>query len=62
MSLEIGRYTPIYDKHTKINKKRYPSERLRTLCNIELCEDEMHFFNDMPLPYVWKKENFYQFE
>ena len=26
-----------------MNRKRYPSERLCTLCNIGLCEDELHF-------------------
>ena len=54
LEIEICRYTPTYDKHTKMNRKRYPSEILCTLCNKELCEDEMHFL--MNALYMWKKE------
>ena len=33
LELETGRYTPIYDKFSELNRKRHPSERLCTLCN-----------------------------
>ena len=45
MSLEIetGRFTPIYDKTLKKNRKRIPSERICKLCDLGVCEDEVHF-------------------
>ena len=49
LEIETGRYTPIYDKHTKKNRKRHPSERLCTSCNMGLCEDEVHFILICPL-------------
>ena len=49
LEIETGRYTPIYDKNTKLNKKRHPSERICTLCNIGLCEDELHFLLICPV-------------
>ena len=44
MSLEIetGRFTPIYNK-TQKNRKRLPSERICKLCDLGVCEDEIHF-------------------
>ena len=36
LEVEIGRYTVIYEKHTKVKRERYISERLCTLCNMEL--------------------------
>ena len=49
LELGTGRYTPIYDKFTKLNSKRHPSERLYTLCNSGLCEDEIHFLLICPV-------------
>ena len=40
---ETGRYTLIYDKALKRNRKREPSERLCKFCDIKTCEDEIHF-------------------
>ena len=48
MSLEIEN-TPICDKYTELNRKRYPSERLCTLWNMDLCEDEIHILIICPL-------------
>ena len=42
-------YTLIYDRNTNINRQRHPSERLCTLCNTGLCEDEIHFLLVCPL-------------
>ena len=45
MSLEIetSRFTPIYDKTFKKDRHRLPPVRLRKLCNMGVCEDEVHF-------------------
>ena len=31
LEIETGRYTPIYDKEKKMNRRRHPSERLCAL-------------------------------
>ena len=49
LEIETGRYTPIYDKHTKLNQKRHPLERLCALCELGSSEDEVHFFLLCPL-------------
>ena len=41
--MPLETYTPVYDKYSKLNGKRRPSERVCGLCNLNLCEDEIHF-------------------
>ena len=44
--VNLDRSTPVYDKHTKRNRKRHPSEILCTSCDIDyVCEDEVHFIS-----------------
>lgn len=43
LEIEVGRFTPIYDKTLKKNRKRIPSERVCTFCDLKTCEDEIHF-------------------
>ena len=49
LEIEAGRFTPIYDKSIKKNRKRHPSERLCKLCNMKICEDEIHFMLICPM-------------
>ena len=49
LEIETGRYTPIYDKEKKMNRRRHPSERLCALCELESIEDEVHFLLVCPL-------------
>ena len=35
--------TSVYDKNTKMNRNRHPSERLCTSCIMGLCEDEVRY-------------------
>ena len=43
LEIERGRYTPVYDKFSKKNRKRKPIERKCKLCNLDEIEDEYHF-------------------
>ena len=52
LELETRIYTPICDKSTELNKKRHLSERLCILCNLGLCEDELHFLLICPVEAV----------
>ena len=49
LEIEAGRFTPMYDKSIKKNRKRHPSERLCKLCNMKICEDEIHFMLICPM-------------
>ena len=49
IEIEKGRYTPIFDKTIKKNRKREAKERVCKLCNLNAIEDEFHFICICPL-------------
>ena len=49
LEIEVGRFTPAYDKSIKKNRKRHTSEILCKLCSMKICEDEIHFMRICPM-------------
>jgi len=55
LEIETGRYTPIYDKTEKKNRKRTALERLCKICKSNEIEDELHFLCIFKVSYSQKK-------
>ncbi len=49
LEIETGRYTPIYDKIIKQNRRRIPTERICKLCVLNEIENEYHFLCICPV-------------
>ena len=49
LEIETGRYTPIFDKLIKKNRRREPNERICKLCDLNKTEDEFHFLCICPI-------------